>query len=236
LAAGRLDVALVPSIELARHPEWSIVSSACIGSRGQVLSVKLLFRRPPAVIRSLALDEGSRTSAVLAQILLADIHGLRPRLELLPVGASPADAATDAVLVIGDRAIRSPETEFIGAWDLGDRWARWTELPFVFAMWAARPGVDLAALDAALDAARDLGCRQIDAIAREQAAAMGLPDELVLAYLRDHLNFRLDAGERRGMDLFFRRAKALHLIDSLPASYRMGEEAGSAREATRVAP
>src|SRR5215216_2406028 len=89
LAEGNLDVALAPCVELARHPQWTIVSNACIGCRGPVLSVKVLFRKPPAEIASLALDEGSRTSAVLAQILLADGYDVRPLLEALPIGVSP---------------------------------------------------------------------------------------------------------------------------------------------------
>ena len=44
--------------------------------------------------------------------------------------------------MIGDRAIFAEEAEFVEVWDLGDRWCRWAELPFVFAMWVARPGVD----------------------------------------------------------------------------------------------
>jgi chorismate dehydratase len=216
LASGWLDVALVPCIELARHPEWSIVSNACIGARGPVLSVQVLFRRPPAEVRSLALDEGSRTSAVLAQVLLADMHGVRPRLEILPVDRSPADCHADAVLVIGDRAIQASREGFIDSWDLGDRWLRWTELPFVFAVWAARPGVNCEGLESALEAARDQGCRELEAIAAERSASMGLPYDLVLTYLRDHLHFRLGPGERRGLDLYFRRAAALGLIPQAP--------------------
>lgn len=212
LAAGRLDVALAPVIELARHPEWSIVSDACIAARGPVLSVKVLFRKPSAEVRSLALDEGSRTSAVLAQILLADIHGARPRLDVLPIGASPEESAADAVLVIGDRAIRSPGDGFVDVWDLGERWRSWTELPFVFAVWAARPGVDVAELESALEAARDEGRRDVESIAAERAAAMTLPYEFVLTYLRDHLHFWLGAAERRGLNLYLRRAAALGLI------------------------
>jgi chorismate dehydratase len=212
LAAGRLDVALVPCIELARHPEWSVVSTACIAACGPVLSVRLLFRRPPAEVRTLALDEGSRTSAVLAQILLADIHGVHPELQLLPVDAAPSDASADAVLVIGDRAIRSPVEQFIEVWDLAERWRRWTELPFVFAVWAARPGVELLDLESSLEAARDAGLRSVDRIAAERAVAMDLPHDLVLTYLRDHLHFDLGARERRGLSLYFRRAAALGLI------------------------
>jgi chorismate dehydratase len=212
LADDRLDVALAPGIELARHPEWSIVSTACIGCRGPVLSVKTLFRKPPAELKSLALDEGSRTSAVLAQILLADKHRVKPRLEVLPVGVSPLESAADAVLVIGDRAIRSPSTGFCETWDLGEQWVRATGLPFVFAAWVARPGVVSPQLEIALDAARDQGLRELEVIADEQSAAMSLPRDLVLGYLRDNLNFHLGARERQGLDLFFRRAAALKLI------------------------
>jgi chorismate dehydratase len=214
LAQGQLDVALAPVIELARHPEWSIVSTACIGCRGPVLSVKVLFRRPPGQVKSLALDEGSRTSAVLAQILLADRFGVRPKLQLLPLASSPLDSTADAVLVIGDRAIRSPADGFCESWDLGEEWTQSTGLPFVFAVWAARPGIDVTELEAALDAARDLGVSEVEAIATEQAAAMDLPRPLVLQYLRDNLNFYLDESARQGLDLYFRRAAALGLISA----------------------
>src|SRR6188768_2971938 len=70
LAAGELDVALIPSIEFLREPAYAIVSDACIGCRGPVLSVKLFSRGPAAEIRTLALDEGSRTSVALVRILL----------------------------------------------------------------------------------------------------------------------------------------------------------------------
>ncbi len=216
LAAGELDVALVPSIELAEHPEWEIVSNACIGCRGPVLSVKVMFRVPPAEVRSLALDEGSRTSAVLAQILLFQLYGIRPVLTSLPIGASPSEASADAVLVIGDRAIKDEKGLFVEVWDLGDRWCRWAELPFVFAMWVARAGVDTSALSVALNAARDAGCRQLEAIAVEQAAKMELPQGLVSEYLHNNLYFYLDSKQLEGLDLFFTKAAELGLISSVP--------------------
>lgn len=218
LSAGEIHVALAPCIELARHPEWSIVSNACIGCRGPVLSVKVLFRKPPAGVTTLALDEGSRTSAVLSQILLADRFDVRPRLQALPIGVSPLESEADAVLVIGDRAIRSPSSGFCETWDLGEQWVTATGLPFVFAVWAARPGVDVAALEISLEAARDRGLRDLEAIADEQSAAMKLPRELVLHYLRDNLNFHLEDRERQGLELYLRRAAALGLISN---NYRL---------------
>src|SRR5688572_19789820 len=46
LAAGRLDVALIPSVEYLLHPDYEIVSDACVAARGPVLSVKLFSRVP----------------------------------------------------------------------------------------------------------------------------------------------------------------------------------------------
>lgn len=211
LAAGRLDVALAPTIEVARHPDWTVLSTACIACRGPVLSVKLYFRGEPASVRTLALDEGSRTSAALAQVLLAQRHGVRPKLRLLPLDADPRACDADAVLVIGDRAIRSTAGAFHAEWDLGREWRDETGLPFVFAVWAARPGLAAWNVEPALDAARDEGLRDLERIADVQATSLDLPRGMVLRYLRDHLHFVLGERERQGLDLFLRQAAELNL-------------------------
>lgn len=212
LVEGGLDIALVPVAETWAHPEWSLVSDACIACRGPVLSVKLLFRVPPKQVRTLALDEGSRTSAVLSQILLRELADVAPRVTSLPLGCEPADVAADAVLVIGDRAIRCREEEFVEIWDLGDRWCRATELPFVFAAWFARPGIDTSAAAEALAAARDQGCAHLSEIAREQSVAMQLPYDLVIEYLSRNLHFQFGMREQRGLELFHSKAREHDLI------------------------
>jgi chorismate dehydratase len=211
LASGRLDVALIPSVEFFQDPRYTIVSDACIACRGPVLSVKLFSRVPMESVRSVALDEGSRTSAALARILLHERYGLRPTVESLPITASLADATTDAVLLIGDRAIHSPPGQFEVVWDLGDEWNRWAELPFVFAMWTARAGVDLQGVDEALRQARDRGVARLQEIADREAAPLGLTRPQCLSYLRDNLHFCLGPQERRGLELFRQRAAALGL-------------------------
>ncbi len=211
LADGRFDVALIPSIEFFHDLGYRIVSNACIGCRGPVLSVKLFSRVPADRIRTLALDEGSRTSAALLRILLKERFGLAPALEPLPIGATLEDTKADAVLLIGDRAIHSPPGRFAEVWDLGDEWCRWAELPFVFAMWTARAGVELDGLDVALGEARDSGVAHIDEIAAVEAAALGLTVPQCTAYLRNHLHFYLGAGEQRGLKLFYDRAVEMQL-------------------------
>jgi chorismate dehydratase len=205
LAAGRLDVALIPSVEFFQNPAYEIVSDTCIACRGPVLSVKLFSRVPLDSIRTLALDEGSRTSAALVQILLRERFQISPTVEALPIGATLSDTAADAVLLIGDRAIHSPPGRFAAVWDLGDQWQRWSGLPFVFAMWVARPGLDpdaLSDLAAALESSRDSGLTNLDAIAEREAPLLGLTIPQCVAYLRDNLHFTLGPDERRGLSRF----------------------------------
>ncbi len=170
LAEGTLDVALIPSIEFFHNPAYTIVSDACIACRGPVMSVKLFSRVPLDAIRTLALDEGSRTSVALVQILLQERFGLRPHLQPLPLGSSPQESAADAVLLIGDRAIHAPGGPFAAVWDLGEEWTRSFDLPFVFAMWVARAGVDLQGVDQALMDCRDAGVQHLEEIAAVEAA------------------------------------------------------------------
>jgi len=209
LSSGQLDVALIPSIEYLADPTYTIVSDACIGCCGPVLSVKLLSRRPMHEIRSLALDAGSRTSSVLARILLHERYDLRPRLESLAVGTELADCTADAVLLIGDRAIHLPSDSYVECWDLGDQWYRWSGLPFVFALWVARAETDLAGLDRALGEARDAGVTHLEDIAREEAVAVGLSVQGTVGYLRDNLRFYFGTPEKHGLELYYQLAAKL---------------------------
>jgi chorismate dehydratase len=210
LAAKRLDVALIPSVEFFRSPGHRIVSNACVACRGPVLSVKVQFRVPPPQVRRLALDEGSRTSAALSQILLAEMHGVRPSLESLPIGCGPETSTADAVLLIGDRAITNPPDPSpltpdpsLLTWDLGEKWCEWTGLPFVFAMWTAREDSASAELTEILNAARDRGLTHISEIAAHESRLLDIPVGLAESYLRDNLHFELGPREQAGLRRFY---------------------------------
>jgi chorismate dehydratase len=211
LTAGKLDVAMIPSIEYARNPGFSLISDACIACDGPVRSVKLYGRVPVEDIHTLALDEGSRTSAALAQILLRKRFNVAPQLRPLPIGVAMDAIPADAVLVIGDRGMAPVSGSFEFVWDLGEEWARWTGLPFVFAMWVARPGVDLHGVGKTLAAARDAGLKQLAEIARCESPVIGIPEADCLAYLRDHLEFRFGRRQQQGLERYFALAGQLGL-------------------------
>ncbi|MEM8865863.1 MAG: menaquinone biosynthesis protein [Planctomycetota bacterium] len=217
LAAGRLDVALVPVVEYFSDPAYRLVSDACVASGGPVRSVKVYFRRPPAEVRTLALDEGSRTSASLARVLLKERFGIEPERSPLPLGMGANSVNADAVLLIGDRAMLSPAEAFVETWDLATEWRKQTGLPFVFACWVARPDVpatdaSIAEVAGQLAAARDAGAKHLPEIAAEHGPPIGISADAALDYLKRNLHFRLGADERRSLDLFRQQVAQLGIV------------------------
>ena len=211
LATGDLDVALIPVIEYFRAGTYSIVPGVSIASRGPVLSVTLFSRVPWPDIRSVALDEGSRTSSALTRILLEKRYGVRPQAVHLPMGVAADDMPTDAVLLIGDRAMKACLPGFAHAYDLGQEWFDWTGLPFVYAVWAVRPGVDLRGVDRALQSARDYGLAKVGPIAQREAARLGLDPGFCRRYLGNILSFDLGPPELTGLRRFYELARELGL-------------------------
>jgi chorismate dehydratase len=214
LAAGDLDVALIPSVEYLRGVDlgYQILPGFAIAARGAVRSVKLFTRVPWSEVDRLALDAGSRTSQVLAQIWLDERHGTRPRLvEELPLGVSPLESTADAVLVIGDRAMRVPTGPFREVVDLGAAWFELTGLPFVFALWVARRDVELGDLPEALDRSRASGLKQAAELARVHGLRLGLDFATCYDYLTRVLSYDLGASEIAGLETFAAMAARLGL-------------------------
>lgn len=211
LAAGRLDVALIPVIEYFRAGCYSIVPGIAIASRGPVLSVTLFSRKPWPEIRTVALDEGSRTSAALCQVLLRKRHGADVNVIPLPLDRLAESVDTDAVLLIGDRAMRACLPGFQYAFDLGQEWHDWVGLPFVYAVWAVREGIDLGPVAAALHEARRRGIDRIGPIAHDEAPRLGLDAGFCRRYLANIIHFDFGPREQAGLHHYYMLACELGL-------------------------
>ena len=211
LADGRLDVALIPAIEYFRGDDYSIVPDISIASRGPVLSVTLFSRVPWRQIRRIALDEGSRTSAALTQMLLRKRYGVDPEIVPLSMTATAEEADAEAVLLIGDRAMRACLPGFSHAFDLGQEWQDWTGLPFVYAFWAVRSGVELGATADALLEAKRRGCAQAGAIAQREARLLGLDAGYCRRYLANIIHYDLGPRESAGLLHYYQLAAELGL-------------------------
>lgn len=227
LAAAKLDVGLIPVVEFFRGG-YSFVPNVAIGSRGPVLSVTLFSKVPWDQIRTVALDEGSRTSAALTQILLRKRYGVKPLVQPLPIHTPAENLDTDAVLLIGDRAMRACLPGYRFAYDLGEEWTAWTGLPMVFAVWAVRSGVELGDAEAAFLKAKEYGLANAGVIAQREAAALGLDPGFCRRYLSNILRFDLGPQELAGMKRFRELVEETGLLPTEPSQpdYDSAERGG----------
>ena len=190
LRAGKLDVALVPLVEVLEAPDgtYRVANEIAIGAERAVYSVYLNHAVPLARIKTVALDPASRTSVELARIVLEKFHHLKVTY------VTPGTEA-DAQLLIGDPGIAyrqaHPEQKYL---DLATAWREFTQLPFVFAVWAIR-----LPYWKALSAARHL----------RRAKQVGLANRAVIArdafqreYLNQHLHYELGPEQKRAIEKF----------------------------------
>lgn len=218
LDAGSIDVGLIPAVEYLRGVGGEIVPGICIGAHGAVRTVKIFSQIPLRSIEKVSVDRGSRSSVALMNVLLGELHGLRPQIEEFePRRESLFDRAPTA-LVIGDRADAIDPTGLLVT-DLGALWNEVTGLPFVFAAWVLSPtlgpGPERTRLIAALHAARRRGRERLDELARREATAHGLDLHRVTSYWREHVHYDLGSEELRGLQRFAELAVDHGQIDSL---------------------
>ena len=202
LAAGDLEVALVPIVEWFRHPEWGRVPGIGIGSDGPVETVLVVSRVPFATIGTLGLDVASRTSVVLSRVVLRERFGIEPRVE--PVDPSAGEPATDAWVVIGDPAFAVAPGP--GVLDLGAAWREATGLPMTFAIWATREGLDPSVVTERLTRACDTGLARLDELARTAHEKLGLAASRCRDYLGKTIRYRIGEREEAGIEVFRARA------------------------------
>ena len=223
IAEDEADIALMPVAAAATIGDLRIIRGCAIGTRGAVRSVVIVAERPVEELEEIAIDLSSRTSVVLARLVLrARLGGREPKL----FGASPRDALARiggprGALIIGDPALEV-EGRFPHVLDLGLAWREWTGLPFVFAAWCGRPGVLTAEDERLLERAKIDGLARRHAIAAEHAARTGLPEASLRAYLDEALRYDLGDDERRGLERFYDEAARAGLLP--PARVRFYDE------------
>ena len=213
LKSGEADIGLVPVIELERQPLQRITEQG-IASRGPVRSILLFTKVPPAQIRCMAADSGSRTSVVLAQIWLQEKFGVQPEVTSMPPKVDTMLAQFDACLVIGDAALQVDAASVQGAqvFDLGQEWTEMTGLPFVYAVWAAREGFDSTFSAEVLRDSWLFGNERIAAIAASEAESHGVSEEIAVRYLTRNIQFEIDEDSQRGLSRFRALARSAGLV------------------------
>ena len=215
--AGTVDLGLMASADFLRlRDRFELLAPALgVAAHGPVQSVLLFSRRPAGSLAGalVSVTPETSTSIKLLRILLDVRRGLSGMRYVR--GLEPAQA--DALLMIGDRAMRMrnqrPEG-FTHALDLGSDWLEWTGLPFVYSVWAVRSALDpaiKAELGAFLDASLAAGLANLPEVARQQTEPAWTAAEME-AYLR-RFRYRLGPGEVKGLERFEELLRRHDLID-----------------------
>ena len=223
LLAGELDVgpiSLVPALQAA--DDLLVLPDLAVGSDGPVLSVVLVSQVPVDELdgRLVALGSTSRTSVLLASMLLEQQRGLAPSYEVMAPDLPAMLRAADAAVLIGDPALRATyeaADRGLHLLDLGAAWQEWTGLPMVFAVWAARRDYAavhpqlVADVQRAFRSSLTASLERVDEVA-ERAARWEPFDAATLATYFRALDFRLGERQSAGIAEFARRAALLGAV------------------------
>src|SRR5436190_442672 len=197
LRRDELDAALVSVTEVLFNDRYDVLDGIAVASLGEVKSVFLAHRGPIEEVKEVSCDTASLTSVNLLRVLLAE-RGLRPEFKSL----AGYDAATmpDYALLIGDPALNfllGPREHEI--FDLGAAWYELAGLPFVYAVWALRRGMENTRLRRQLREAKSFGLDTLDSIIGSRAE---YDYDFRKDYLGWHIHYHLGADERRGLAKF----------------------------------
>jgi chorismate dehydratase len=211
----RFDIALLPVIDYQRLDGLSLVPSGGIGCDGPTLTVRIFSKVPVGQIRTLACDTDSHTSVALARVILAERFELHPTFIDLVRGHEQLRPA-DARLLIGDKVVCEEPPGFDHQLDLGHAWRELTGLPFVFAIWTARKGVDLGDLPQRLVRAREQGLAHVDELIARYAIPRGWPAGMALQYLTCYLKYGIGPRELQAIRAFHQLAARWNLLPHAP--------------------
>jgi chorismate dehydratase len=255
LRRGDVDAAIIPSIEYQRIDELVVLPDMAVASSYEAQSLLVVASRPVEMARTFALDTSSRSTVALAKILCKRHWKIAPEFIDAPPNPSEMLARADAALIIGDPAlrvalkwadlsmkppgdegccsgsaedmpVRGVDTLFV--YDVVHQWREMTGKPAVLAIWAVRREAATPELVADFQASKAYGMEHIRDIAEGAALKLELPPCPLAKYLRQNIQFDLDAEKLEGLRLFYQMAAE----DGLILAARPIEFAESAAGAT----
>lgn len=224
LKSGSIHLSPASSITFAQKPGAFVLSpDLCTSCSFEVRSVKLFANVPIEELngRRVRMTAQSKTSVSLLRILLETRLGLHP----VYIDGS-YEEGDDACLLIGDQALEENERRrFAYDYDLGALWQDWQKLPFVFGAWiiakeALSPDLK-PVLMRYMEATREgiLKFREAPSAALDKWLSrypVKLPRPVIENYY-SALDYRFTEERKESLNLFFRYAKDLGLVDSVPA-------------------
>lgn len=230
LSTGLIDISPSSSMEYALRPEhYFILPHISIASTREVRSVLLLTKKPIEDLSNITitLTAQSLTSIYLLKIILFHFYQLdRQTIRFITAEFKADGKPTDAALLIGDQALKIfyqvPPGYLV--YDLGSLWYRFTNLPFVYALWIGRRKLEseklnkINEINSQLQLIKTVLPQQLDKIlATAGQKYPEIPAEKILRYWQEAISYELDNQEKQGLIFFYTLAHQLGLLKKVPA-------------------
>ena len=239
LRSGQVDVAIIPAIEYQRMDGMVVLPEMAIAAKGEVRSLLVLARKPIQFAKRIALDTNSRSTVALTRLLCRGHWGIDPEFIDSPPDPEAMLATADAALVIGDPALRvrlkvdalsakqpaghgccgGDESEhpvagvdMLFVYDVAQQWREMTGKPSVLAVWVGRRDVVTPEVVADFQASREYGLANLGEIAEGAALKLELPPNPLERYLRESIDYSLDAENLSALEYYFARCADAGLI------------------------
>lgn len=206
LIADEVDISLIPIGALIDMPRYQIVSDYCIGAVGKVNTVKIFSEVPLQEVENLFLDYQSRTSVLLAKLLIEKHWNFKMNYLNGYPGYQKEIVGKTAGLVIGDRAIRLLG-KFKYEYDLSEAWYQWQKRPFVFATWVSNKPVSKENI-AILNECFKSGLEKVDLMI-ERYSHLNSANFDVETYFKENISYDLNNDKKKALDVFISLAKSL---------------------------
>lgn len=228
LAAGRIDLSNVSSIEYARRShDLLIVPKLCVRAEDDVTSIILVSRKPIETLRDdkIILTSKSATAQRLLKIILHESYDAAPDYQTRPITVDkPVDDDATAALFIGDDALylylHRPEGFYV--YDIGHEWHKLTGRQMVYALWTVRrdfvtnqPELFKTTYDKILQAF-EFGIEHKKQAIESVLATKPFTFNELDKYLGGAIKWNLTADALEALKLYYHKAAALNLIDGEP--------------------
>jgi chorismate dehydratase len=162
-------------------------------------------------------DSPPDPAAMLAEADAALVIGdpalrIRLKVDALLAKAPGAKGCCDSDLASDKSDIPVPGVDTLFVYDVAEQWRQMTGKPCVLAIWVGRRDLITPEVVADFMASKEYGLARIGEIAEAAALKLDLPPRDLEIYLRDNIDFSLDAANLEGLELYFREAAAAGLI------------------------
>ncbi len=144
---GNVDAGAMSLVDCLRlGASYEALGSFGIGLKRDAQSVLVFSKKPLSDFDGMcAVTDETATSVRLLQVIL-EARYRRPGVHYGRIPSSMLfDGDADALLLIGDEALKARKEGIRGfpvMTDLGEEWYSWQKLPFVFARWMVRKGLE----------------------------------------------------------------------------------------------